>query len=327
MDAERAFSRRLGGSCQSPIAALRRACAADRLTLEGLVAEPDGSRLLRDSISEPRDARKSWALRLAERVLAAGAGALLERLRSVDRMPLQRCRRPGHSARAAGHAAVPAAGDSGRGTFRLPAIDINRSAILPSIGGAAWAALAIFDSDHFHQRECRAIRRGAARGKKRDLTSRGHRPRHRARARIKRVTASPCSRPAVSTPRALLAHPALHSCGGPARALVKGKPRAGVAGTGTQRRGAQVIAAEVYERELRHKPHRPPLAALAAHFAARAMHVITATSVEIADHLLDLATPAAASGIRTRALAGAERAGCRTCWRRSSRWRANASGA
>ncbi len=81
MDAERAFSRRLGGSCQSPIAA-HAWLELDRLILDGLVAEPDGSRLVREAISGAADDAAALGERLAERVLAAGGGALLERLRS-----------------------------------------------------------------------------------------------------------------------------------------------------------------------------------------------------------------------------------------------------
>jgi hydroxymethylbilane synthase len=81
MDAERAFAARLGGSCQSPIAAYAE-LDADRITLRGLVAEPDGSRLLRDSATG--DAKNPVAIgrQLADRMLAAGAGPLLERLRA-----------------------------------------------------------------------------------------------------------------------------------------------------------------------------------------------------------------------------------------------------
>jgi hydroxymethylbilane synthase len=82
MDAERAFACRLGGSCQSPIAAYAR-LDAHRLTLDGLVAEPDGSRLLRDSISGATGDARRLGEELAERVLAAGARVLLERLRSA----------------------------------------------------------------------------------------------------------------------------------------------------------------------------------------------------------------------------------------------------
>ena len=81
MEAERAFAARLGGSCQSPIAALAE-LSADKITLRGLVAEPDGSRLLRDTVSGSAADAKALGRELAERILAAGAGPLLERLRA-----------------------------------------------------------------------------------------------------------------------------------------------------------------------------------------------------------------------------------------------------
>jgi hydroxymethylbilane synthase len=81
MDAERAFAHRLGGSCQSPIAAHAR-LVGRRLQLDGLVAEPDGSRLLRDTESGAIEDPAALGALLAERILAAGARALLERLRA-----------------------------------------------------------------------------------------------------------------------------------------------------------------------------------------------------------------------------------------------------
>ncbi|MGC2031460.1 MAG: hydroxymethylbilane synthase [Steroidobacteraceae bacterium] len=81
MDAERAFALRLGGSCQSPIAAHAR-LEGRRLILDGLVAEPDGSRMLRDSLGGSVDAPAALGHQLAERILAAGARSLLERLRA-----------------------------------------------------------------------------------------------------------------------------------------------------------------------------------------------------------------------------------------------------
>ena len=81
MDAERAFAARLGGSCQSPIAAYA-TLDAQRLTLDGLVAEPDGSRLLRDSITGGAADPRALGEELADRVLSAGARTLLERLRA-----------------------------------------------------------------------------------------------------------------------------------------------------------------------------------------------------------------------------------------------------
>jgi hydroxymethylbilane synthase len=82
MEAERAFAARLGGSCQSPIAAFAE-LDGDGITLQGLVAEPDGSRLLRDTLSGSTEVPEALGRQLAERMLAAGAGPLLERLRSA----------------------------------------------------------------------------------------------------------------------------------------------------------------------------------------------------------------------------------------------------
>jgi hydroxymethylbilane synthase len=81
IDAERAFAARLGGSCQSPIGALARA-QGEALELTGLVGEPDGSMLYRDSLRGAATAPRVLGTRLAERLLATGAGALLERLRA-----------------------------------------------------------------------------------------------------------------------------------------------------------------------------------------------------------------------------------------------------
>jgi hydroxymethylbilane synthase len=81
VDAERAFAHRLGGSCQSPIAA-HAWLEGQRLRLDGLVAEPDGSRLIRDTESGSIDDPAALGALLAERILAAGAGPLLERLRA-----------------------------------------------------------------------------------------------------------------------------------------------------------------------------------------------------------------------------------------------------
>jgi hydroxymethylbilane synthase len=81
MDAERSFAARLGGSCQSPIAAYAELDSGS-ITLRGLVAEPDGSRLLRDNLSGSSEDPAALGRLLAERMLAAGAGPLLERLRA-----------------------------------------------------------------------------------------------------------------------------------------------------------------------------------------------------------------------------------------------------
>jgi porphobilinogen deaminase len=46
------------------------------------VAEPDGSRLLRDTLSGSSNDPAALGHRLAEQILNAGAGPLLERLRT-----------------------------------------------------------------------------------------------------------------------------------------------------------------------------------------------------------------------------------------------------
>ncbi len=53
VNAERALLRVLDGSCQTPIAALARLTAGDRITLDALVARPDGTSLIRLQHSGP----------------------------------------------------------------------------------------------------------------------------------------------------------------------------------------------------------------------------------------------------------------------------------
>jgi hydroxymethylbilane synthase len=79
LEAERAFSARLGGSCQSPIAAYAE-LEGDRLRLRGLVGSPDGVTVYTDSIEGAADDATSLGTGLGERVLAAGADALLRAL-------------------------------------------------------------------------------------------------------------------------------------------------------------------------------------------------------------------------------------------------------
>jgi hydroxymethylbilane synthase len=79
--AERAFARTLLGSCHSPIAA-HATLAAGTLTLRAFVGAPDGSEAYRDGLSGPATDADGLGLALARRMQAAGAGALLDRLRS-----------------------------------------------------------------------------------------------------------------------------------------------------------------------------------------------------------------------------------------------------
>lgn len=74
--AERAFERRLGGGCHASIAALGRV-DGQRIHLRGLVGGVDG-KLLRADAEGARAEAGALGEQLAERLLAAGAGALLE---------------------------------------------------------------------------------------------------------------------------------------------------------------------------------------------------------------------------------------------------------
>jgi hydroxymethylbilane synthase len=74
--AERSFLRSLGGGCQFPIAAHARV-VDDSLDLAGLVAKPNGSEILRDSLSGPLGDPEALGIKLAEPLLARGARALL----------------------------------------------------------------------------------------------------------------------------------------------------------------------------------------------------------------------------------------------------------
>ena len=77
--AERAVSRALGGSCQVPLAA--HAVFQDgRLNLKALVAEPDGSRILRAQAEGPASDAESLGAAVAQDLLSQGADAILTRL-------------------------------------------------------------------------------------------------------------------------------------------------------------------------------------------------------------------------------------------------------
>jgi hydroxymethylbilane synthase len=82
--AERGFLKRLEGGCQIPLAAHARRLG-DRLQMSGLVAEPDGSRILRASMEGACTQAEALGWRLAEDLLAQGADAILERLQQHGR--------------------------------------------------------------------------------------------------------------------------------------------------------------------------------------------------------------------------------------------------
>ncbi len=77
--AERAFARRLGGSCEVPIAAYA-TIEGGSLWLRGLVAEPDGSAIYRGEIRGAVAAAETLGVALAEQLIAEGAEELVARL-------------------------------------------------------------------------------------------------------------------------------------------------------------------------------------------------------------------------------------------------------
>jgi len=79
LEAERAFSAQLGGSCQSPIAG-HAELAGGMLELQGLVGSPDGNTVYADRVAGAAADAVKLGSALADRLLAAGAGALLKAL-------------------------------------------------------------------------------------------------------------------------------------------------------------------------------------------------------------------------------------------------------
>ena len=79
---ERAFLNRLEGGCQVPIAGHGR-ISKNQFTLTGLVAEVDGSRVIKGEKSGPPDLSETSGIELAEELLARGADKILEKLKSI----------------------------------------------------------------------------------------------------------------------------------------------------------------------------------------------------------------------------------------------------
>ena len=77
--AERSLLRKLGGGCQLPIAAYA-VLKGNELMMEGLVASPDGSQILRDQICGPADAAEALGTSLAQQLISLGANSLLQNL-------------------------------------------------------------------------------------------------------------------------------------------------------------------------------------------------------------------------------------------------------
>jgi len=76
MLAERAFLARMGGSCQTPLAAHCVDCE-DGLRIVGMCGMPDGTRILRDEVIGSTYAAPQLGEELANKLLAQGAGDIL----------------------------------------------------------------------------------------------------------------------------------------------------------------------------------------------------------------------------------------------------------
>jgi hydroxymethylbilane synthase len=79
LTAERSLNARLGGACTVPVAG-HATIAGDRLSLDALVAAPDGSRIVRDRLEGPAADAAALGQALAERLLAGGAREILSTL-------------------------------------------------------------------------------------------------------------------------------------------------------------------------------------------------------------------------------------------------------
>jgi len=74
--AERAFLARLGGGCRLPMAALG-VVEGGPLRLRGLIADPEGRRLLRGEVAGPASEAEALGASLAEQLLSQGAAELI----------------------------------------------------------------------------------------------------------------------------------------------------------------------------------------------------------------------------------------------------------
>ena len=75
--AERAFLARMGGSCETPLAAHAIDHAGGQLRILGLCGMPDGSKILRAEVTGPAGDAERLGHRLAEELLAQGADQIL----------------------------------------------------------------------------------------------------------------------------------------------------------------------------------------------------------------------------------------------------------
>jgi uroporphyrinogen-III synthase len=232
----------------------------------------------------------------------------------------------------------------GASTLRLPAVEIkpigSRRETAAQLGALAEFDVIIFTSAN-------AVRFGASLlDQKRDLTLAAVGP-ATARA-LNQAGYRVAVQPAGGTfdSESLLRHPRLEHPAGRRILIIKGSDGRPFLEDELARRGAQVVAAEVYRR-VPTTPSPAILGALLESFTDGAVQVITATSLEIAGNLLGLATPALrcefervhwlvpgeriAAGLRERGLSSplvqADSAEDHDLVAALIRWRSSASGA
>jgi uroporphyrinogen-III synthase len=233
----------------------------------------------------------------------------------------------------------------GASTLRLPAVEIkpigNRRETAAQLGALAEFDVIIFTSAN-------AVRFGVSLlDQKRGLTLAAVGP------ATERALNQAGYRVAVQPPpggtidsEGLLQHPRLEHPAGRRILIIKGSNGRPFLRDELARRGAHVVAADVYQR-VPTTPSPAVLAALLASFTAGAVQVITATSLEIAGNLLGLAPPALrrefervhwlvpgeriAAGLRDRGLSSpllqAESAEDQDLVAALIRWRSSVSGA
>lgn len=80
--AERSFLTKLDGGCQVPIAAHARLLDQERIIIQGLVAEPDGSTILRSEISGLTVDAEEIGVKLAQELMDMGGREILAKLYS-----------------------------------------------------------------------------------------------------------------------------------------------------------------------------------------------------------------------------------------------------
>lgn len=86
VQAERAVSRTLGGSCQVPLAAFAE-LSGDTLSLRALVASTDGARIVRTTRTGPAADADALGVAAAQELLDGGAAAILQELLQADPRP------------------------------------------------------------------------------------------------------------------------------------------------------------------------------------------------------------------------------------------------